>query len=218
MDIPRDWTFKSSDVAAHFDAHVREQLPWYDIATGAVAHVARHYLPEDGLLYDLGASTGNITHQLKDTLEARRVRAVSIEASEQMARAFRGHGELRIADVLDYGYEEADVIVCFLLLMFLPIRRRREFVSLLVSRLRPGGALIVFDKVPNWEGYFGTVMARLTLAGKVAAGAKAADVVAKELSLAGAQRPLEPELMLAIRGVHEFFRFGEFRGWVVEKT
>ena len=56
MDIPREWTFENTDVASGFDRHVREQLPWYDLVTGAVAHIARHYIPKDGLVYDIGAS------------------------------------------------------------------------------------------------------------------------------------------------------------------
>ena len=45
MDIPTNWTFETSGVAQGFDRHVREQLPWYDLATNAILHVARHYIP-----------------------------------------------------------------------------------------------------------------------------------------------------------------------------
>jgi malate dehydrogenase (oxaloacetate-decarboxylating)(NADP+) len=44
VKIPTDWTFRNADVAKGFDRHVREQLPWYGIATGAVAHIARHFV------------------------------------------------------------------------------------------------------------------------------------------------------------------------------
>ena len=42
MKIPREWTFESTSVASTFDKHVREQLLWYDMVIGAVAHIARH--------------------------------------------------------------------------------------------------------------------------------------------------------------------------------
>lgn len=119
FQIPRDWTFKTSGVANHFDRHVREQLPWYELTTGVIAHVARHYIPEGGLVYDIGASTGNVA----------------------------------------------------------------------------------------------TVLWRLALAGKVAAGADARDVIAKELSLSGVQRPLHPD---ELTGAVEIFRFGDFAGWIIE--
>ena len=60
LDVPREWTFKNRKVAAAFDSHVREQLPWYDIATGIVGHLARSYVPRGGSVVDVGASTGNV--------------------------------------------------------------------------------------------------------------------------------------------------------------
>jgi hypothetical protein len=48
MQIPQNWTFKSDHIADHFDQHVREQLPWYDLATFATAQMARHYVPQGG--------------------------------------------------------------------------------------------------------------------------------------------------------------------------
>ena len=60
MQIPSNWTFEDSDVAKNFNKHVREQLPFYDLVTNAISHIARHYVPENGLVYDVGASTGNI--------------------------------------------------------------------------------------------------------------------------------------------------------------
>ena len=42
----KDWTFRG--FSGQFDGHVREQLPWYDMATAAVAMIARHYIPHGG--------------------------------------------------------------------------------------------------------------------------------------------------------------------------
>ena len=41
MEIPKlgQWTFESENIAKSFDAHVREQLPFYDIVTNAVVHI-----------------------------------------------------------------------------------------------------------------------------------------------------------------------------------
>ena len=82
------------------------------------------------------------------------------------------------------------------------------------GRSKPGGAIIVFDKCKAVTGYPATVMARLTLAGKVASGIDASEIVAKELSLGGVQRPLDPRVLG--RDAIEWFRFGEFAGWLIE--
>ncbi|KVR21655.1 hypothetical protein WK13_34525 [Burkholderia ubonensis] len=218
MDIPVDWTFHNKSIADNFDKHVREQLPWYDMATGLVAHFGRHYLPHGGRMYDMGASTGNITLALRKEIEMRRVKAISLDNSKEMANVWRGVGEFEVADVRDFEYQPYDFGVCFLLLMFLPPMEQRDCLNRMVAKLNPGGALVIFDKTDTFDGYLGTVTHRLTLAGKVAAGVPADEIVKKELSLAGAQRPIRPDMLLFNQlGAREVFRFGEFAGWVITK-
>lgn len=213
LSIPADWTFKTSDVAAAFDSHVHEQLPWYDLATGMVAHIARHYIPEGGLVYDLGASTGNIGRALADCILARSAELVAIESSPEMVSRYTGPGRCIQADVTDFSYEAFDVAIAFLTFMFVPVADRRLLLGHLVESVRPGGALILVDKQELPAGYLGTVLRRLTLAGKVATGTPSQDIVEKELSLSGIQRPMPQNWP---PGGTEVFRFGEFVGWVIE--
>lgn len=118
------------------------------------------------------------------------------------------------ADALAYPFEPFDLAVCFLTLMFLPPAERRGFVARLRSRVRPGGAVIVFDKSVAASGYVATVLWRMALAGKVSAGMAPAEIVAKELSLGGVQRPISPSELGG--DAVELFRFGEFAGWIIE--
>ena len=214
MDIPDNWTFKTKEIAQGFDNHVREQLPWYDLATDAVAHIARHYIPTDGLVYDIGASTGNIGNSIRDIIEDRHCTFVAIEESQEMANQYRGPGRIVVADAAEYDYEPFDFAVCFLLVMFLPIHRRRGFLNELKRKLRPGGAIVIVDKVTTPGGYAGTVLRRMAMKFKLDAGVDAESVLKKELSLAGYQRPIDPSI-LDIRAV-QFLQFGEFCGWIID--
>lgn len=215
MDIPREWTFENAHIVKAFDTHVREQLPWYDLATGALAHIARHYIPQGGLVYDIGASTGNIGRALAPTLKERKARLVGIEASKEMCSQYEAPGELVHIDALHYRFEPYDLAICFLTLMFLPVEKREAFIKELKSLIKPGGALIIMDKCVAASGYQATIFWRLTLAGKVAAGVEAENVIAKELSLCGVQRPLD--ISALGNDAVEWFRFGEFAGWVIAK-
>jgi tRNA (cmo5U34)-methyltransferase len=105
LEIPKAWTFRSHAVAKHFDQHVREQLPWYDLATNAVAHFGRHYIPNGGRVYDIGASTGNIGLALKETLDQRQARFTAIEESQEMAERYQGPPELVVADAVGFDFE-----------------------------------------------------------------------------------------------------------------
>lgn len=215
MEIPREWTFENTDVASGFDRHVREQLPWYDLVTGAVAHIARHYIPKGGLVYDIGASTGNIGRSIEETITERKAKLIGIESSAEMCALYKAPGELVQIDALDYRFQPYDLAICYLVLMFLPIGKRQEFIDYLKSLIKPGGALLIVDKCEAATGYEATVFWRLTLAGKIAAGVDAKSVIEKELSLSGVQRPLDPAMLGA--DAVQWFRFGDFAGWIVTK-
>lgn len=213
---PGGWTFENREIAEKFDNHVREQLPWYDLATGVVTHLVRHYLPDGGAVIDAGASTGNIGRAVAEVVNARGARFLPVDAAESMAEVYAGPGDIEIADLRSYDFagKSPDVIVAFLVLMFLPVPDRAAVIEAMKSALRPGGCLIVFDKMEQGAGYSASAIYRLTLAAKYEAGASPDEVIRKELSLAGIQRPMSaPELT----GFEPVFRFGDFAGWVYER-
>lgn len=213
MNIPKEWTFKTAEVATGFDNHVRMQLPWYELTTGVVAHIARHYIPEGGLVYDIGASTGNIGLAIKDTLESRKARLVAIDNSQDMVNLYAGPGDIVTANAEEFDFQEYDFAVLFLCLMFISPSKRADLMKKLRAKVRPGGAIVVFDKCVPATGYVATILSRLTIAGKVSAGVDAKEIVSKELSLSGIQRPIA---VSEIEPAIEVFRFGDFAGWIIE--
>lgn len=216
MKIPERWTFKSDEVASNFDAHVRETLPWYDLVTEAVSLICRHYIPHGGVVYDIGASTGNIGLAIKDTLEERQAKLIPVDDSPSMADRYQGPQpeNILVADICDVEIEEFDVAVLFLTVMFIQTHKRKELIERLRSRMRRGGCLVIVDKAEAGSGYISTVSWRMTLAGKVASGIPSDQIVAKEMSLGGVQRPLMVKDLP--KDAVEFFRFGDFAGWVIE--
>jgi tRNA (cmo5U34)-methyltransferase len=218
VQIPTNWTFKDAGVADEFDYHVRQQLPWYDVATGMIAHVVRHFLPQHGLIYDVGCSTGNLEIALADIIDNRNATFIPIDNSPDMVKMYRGKTKVVIEDAENYDFEQYDVAVCFLVLMFLSPQQRKGLIETLRKKVKAGGCLIIFDKTQLSSGYLSTVMHRATIAGKVASGAENDEIIAKELSLAGVQRPLPQNYMsLHLTSAVEVFRFGEFAGWVYER-
>lgn len=214
MKIPDEgaWTFENAEIAKAFDDHVREQLPWYDLATGVVAHLIRHYLPEWGVLLDIGASTGNVSLSVSRTIKDRGATVIPIEPSREMANVYRGHGKVIVERAEEHSYQPFDVAVLFLTMMFVPVRHRSRLIAELRKQCRPGGCIIIFDKTAERSGYLSTVINRLTIAGKVANQTPSDEIIKKELSLSGCQRPYTCE----VDGAIEVFRFGDFAGWIIE--
>lgn len=208
----QDWTFQG--FAGAFDAHVREQLPWYELASAAMGLIARQYIPRGGKVYDLGASTGNVGRILAPVLEARSATLTALDECPDMVAAYAAPGRAIVADMTRFAYKPFDVAVAFLALMFLGVPARRKLLTRLRQQLRAGGAIIVFDKLVPPGGYPATVLARLTWASKLAQGAEEASIVRKELALSGVQRPLYPGELG--EDAVEVFRFGDFVGWIIE--
>lgn len=215
MNIPQHWTFKSENIAAGFDSHVREQLPWYELATQLVAVIARHYISSDSVVYDIGASTGNIGKAIEQSLTNNRARFHAIEESQEMANRYIGPGTLEIKDCLKYIYEPHDLSILFLVLMFIPYAKRESFLKRIYNLLNYGGAIIIVDKIEMPYGYSGSILRKMALAWKINAGVKSDEILQKELSLSGYQRPIS-EKMLPGEPVR-FFQSGEFVGWIIEK-
>ncbi len=217
MKIPHSWTFENKEVAKNFDNHVREQLPWYDLATSTIRHLVRHYAPNDGLVYDLGASTGNIGNQIKDVLKHRNCKLVAIEKSKEMSELYQcDYGDLIIQDITDYQFKKHDISILFLTMMFISPKDRSKLLSNIYDNLNEGGLLIIFDKQENHGGYIGLVDYRLTLEAKTHSTDNYKDLIEKELSLAGVQIPMKFKTIEKYNP-YLFFKFSDFVGYMIEK-
>ena len=213
---PLTWTFESDKIAGAFDDHVREQLPWYDIATFATRILGTHYLPRGGRAYDIGAGNGNMARAFAEEIAARDIDWTSIESSPNMAKAWNAPGRLLVADCCDVPYSHADLVTSFLTLVFIPPARRNQLIAEIIGHLRPGGAFICVERMIPDAGYPSLACARLTLAQKAKQGARPEDIYAKEMSLIGIQRRLGPKLS-SIATHYEWFRLGPFAGFIFEK-
>ena len=214
------WTFETKEIAETFDAHVREQLPWYDMVTDAVVYIARNYLPEFGVVVDIGASTGNMVDKLMPLTFERMADVVAIEKSISMCDVLKNKYKksdcvvVENSDVTRGDLPKANVYILFLTMMFIPIDKRKALMDSMRANCKQGGVIVVVDKICDHGGYFATVLKRLTMQFKLQQGAKPEDVLTKEMSLAGVQIPLDPTILG--EDAKLFFRMGEFAGWVIE--
>lgn len=213
LGIPATWTFRDGEIAKHFDRHVREQLPWYDFATNLTVHIARGYLQAGSRIYDIGAGTGNIAHAISETVGDRRLDIVSIEPSVEMTRGRDIPGRVVNAEIEGFTFDECDVVVSFLTLVFIHPSKRAKVLRNAMSKIRSGGCLIIVERFVNGNEYLSTVFQRLAWAMK-AESTPISGILEKDLSIHGVQRPIYPSELPD--GAIEFFRAGDFAGYVVE--
>jgi len=215
----KSWTFETTEIASIFDDHVREQLPWYDMATDAVCYIVRNYLTDGEMVVDVGASTGNTIHNLMPLLEERKAEVLAIEKSSSMVdvmlERFKNNHNVTVNefDICNYNLPPAQVYIVFLTMMFIPVHKREAVLKAIRENLKKGGVIILVDKVCDHTGYFSTVLKRLGMHWKIRQGAQLGAVTDKEMSLAGVQIPFDAAM---IPDGKLFFRMGEFAGWVIE--
>lgn len=215
------WVFDRA-VADDFDDMLARSIPDYDQMRASVATVGRRFaLGELPKVLDLGCSRGEaLVPFVEDGWYAS-----GFEVSEPMLAAARArfgdrariyNHDLRTSLPEWLGY---DVVLSVLTLMFVPTNHRQRILRDALRILRPGGALILVEKVLG-AGELDDVFvdAYHELKGKNGYGDE--EIRKKALALEGVLVPLTAEMnerLLAdagFRPVDAFWSWMNFRGWV----
>lgn len=151
------WTFDA--MGPEFDEHVAAHLPGYADVQRLIALIATFQLPDDGVLVDLGASTGLTVRTISDTLPGRRFHAYLYDQDKSMldqARTRLADLDMVAADYIEtdldprhhppFIHSDADLTLAMWLLQFLTPAARRPLMSLIRSRTNPNGMFVVATK------------------------------------------------------------------------
>lgn len=210
------WNFRDKEVAENFDEHVKSQLPWYDMALDMLAHLITSYAKEHAVIYDFGASTGNLENKIDELIEKRMLHFKPVDYSEEMKKKYKGRTPLIVEDFRDINIESFDVAVCNLSLMFLhPIDRNRFLKKLSESMRDRFSTIIVVDKFISYNNsYLEQVMYKFTMKNKMKS-TSADEILKKELSLSGVQFPIHISELEELFFCNQVFQVGNFRGYVL---
>jgi tRNA (cmo5U34)-methyltransferase len=218
MILNKDNDFTFSGIANEFNRHVTEQLPWYNMIKGIVSFIIRSYVNKNGLIYDIGCSTGNIIKEIENIIKERNVEVIAIDTEKEMLDLYPDIGVKKCIDCMSPSceYEPFDVSLLFLTCQFLESNKRKDFLYNLYSKKKKNGIMIVVDKFISKknDGYFSGIMNRFNLLLKLKNNLNASDILNKELSLSGIQIPLHCNELPGKKT--EFFRIGDFRGYVIK--
>ena len=151
-----DFTFDQS-TAEVFDDMIVRSVPCYEETNRMLTETALHFAGPAGLIYDLGCSTGATLASLATALEDREVELVGIDNSEPMLMRARrrldnrGVGtrvSLELADLTaNNKFRRADVFILNLTLQFIRPPKRSALLMQIHEALRPGGGLLLVEKV-----------------------------------------------------------------------
>ena len=143
-------------VARVFPDMISRSVPGYGTIISMTGLLAGRYVSPGSRLYDLGCSLGASTLAMRHNIEAPDCEIIAVDNSTAMLERCRGIVDeddhqlpvkLVCANLQDVAIEDASVVVLNFTLQFVPPALRDEVIAGIYRGLRPGGIMILSEKV-----------------------------------------------------------------------
>ena len=143
-------------VADVFTDMINRSVPGYGTIIAMIGTFAERYAQNDSVCFDLGCSLGAATLAMRNNIKASGCWIVAVDNSEAMITRFqqvlntdrRGIPvQLHCADIFNVDISNASVVVLNFTLQFVAKEKRAELISKIHAGLRPGGMLILSEKI-----------------------------------------------------------------------
>lgn len=187
------WNF--DDAAENFDQHIARSVPDLQAQRLFVARLARFFLHEGALAYELGVSTGRLAQLVLEQVAGRSVRYVGIDNAPAMVEKARANlaGDPRfraeVADAQALAFDPAALVLAYYTLQFIPAAARPDLLRRIHEALAPGGALVVYEKVLAADSRVQDLLAQLYVEFKADQGFTAEEMYNKTKALQGVSDP-----------------------------
>ncbi len=143
-------------VVSVFPDMIKRSVPGYATIIHMIGQMAERYAQTDTNLYDLGCSLGAATLAMRHRVAASGIRIVAIDNSPAMVEHCRAvidadagvvPVELHCGDLQDAPIRNASVSVLNFTLQFIPVAQRQALLDRVAAATRPGGILILSEKI-----------------------------------------------------------------------
>ncbi|WP_129127635.1 carboxy-S-adenosyl-L-methionine synthase CmoA [Geomonas oryzae] len=144
-------------VVAVFPDMIQRSVPGYGMIISNIGILAAKYAQAGSHCYDLGCSLGAATLSMRQRIKAPDCDIIAVDNSQAMierAREILARDaapavpvNMICADIQDVPIENASVVVLNFTLQFIPPAQRPELIERIHAGLRPGGILILSEKI-----------------------------------------------------------------------
>lgn len=202
---PAVGTFRFDErVAGVFTDMIARSVPGYRETVWTAAELAKTIVPDDGLVFDLGASLGSVSLAVAAALSQRQPgRIVAVDSAPAMLARWRRQAtdaawpiEQRCEDLRETAIHGAHLVVLNYTLQFLAKADRREVLQRVADGLQEGGVLLLSEKVCDEDQEVDAAFVRLHHAFKRDRGYS-------ELAISRKRDALEGVLIPETVGAHE---------------
>ena len=143
-------------VASVFPDMIQRSVPGYSTIIAMTGVLAERYAQDGSRCYDLGCSLGASTLSISQHIEGKNCRIIGVDNSQAMlqrcrdlvdASPYSPTIDLVCSDINDVSFADASVVVLNFTLQFIHPAQRDEILRRIYDGLRPGGVLILSEKV-----------------------------------------------------------------------
>ena len=179
-------------VARVFPDMIKRSVPGYTTIVAMTGLLAQRYATPGSRLYDLGCSLGASTLAMRQNLRLEDCRLVGVDNSSAMLERCRSiidtdiHDtpvDLVCADLQDVSIEDASVVVLNFTLQFIPVAIRDRVIADIYHGLRPGGIMVLSEKVTFEDPHLDTLNIELHHEYKRANGYSEMEIAGKRAAL-----------------------------------
>ncbi len=146
----------NDDVASVFPDMLNRSIPGYATTLSTIAAITGRYAQPGSRCYDLGCSLGGATIAMRRAVPDPTVTMIGIDNAPAMVKRCRaamalegvsGPVQIDEGDIATSPLHDASVIVLNFTLQFVPIAQRTDLLKRCADALRPGGVLLLSEKI-----------------------------------------------------------------------
>ncbi len=153
--VTEDFVFNERVVEV-FDDMLDRSVPHYREVIHASSQLLAQYLNKGDTVYDLGCATGTTLLEFSRLLEDKKLHFIGLDNSRPMLAKARLKSELFskqqslsffLEDITAFEHPDAGSIILNYTLQFIRPLQREAFIKRIFDNLRPGGILLLSEKV-----------------------------------------------------------------------
>ena len=223
-----NWNF-SGNVPQNFDKHITKSIPFYKESHYIGLLISDFFIPENGLVCDIGCSTGTFISSLAERHSGKKFKIHGYDEIPGMVKIAKKNckknSRIKIIkeDILKIKLKNLNYITSFFTIQFIHPSKRQRLFKNIYNGLEWGGGFLFFEKVRASDARFQDMTNQIYTEIKINNGFSDSEIINKTRSLKGVMEPFSSEAntQLAKRAgfkdVMSVFKYINFEGFLAIK-
>ena len=230
--IQEDFVFNHKVVEV-FDDMLSRSVPFYAEVLQASTNLLDTFLQAEDSVYDLGCATGTSLLEFSRHLEGKKLKFYGIDSSPAMlekarlkAELYTGKENLKFieGDITTMDFTHVGAFVLHYTLQFLRPMQRENFLQKLYASLRPGGILLLSEKILSADSRLNREFISIYHGFKRSRGYSELEIARKREALENVLIPFSIQENIGLlhkvgfESVETFFQWFNFASFIAVKT